>query len=294
MSEKKEGQAERLFEALNGVDPELLARSEKEKKTISFQKYAKTMKMVAACLALIVVGGTCWVTLHNGGKQDAASMADCEDAPIAVVDLRLATQPNAEGVKEDALKDSLADKQNGEAGYDGQTKGIPNQVVIAQKEDEDRIEKEAVEEIIKDYGETAFATNDDEAELDTETAGTGADYLTKISKSVKLQGVNPSYRGKVMLQGKAESFGQNEEKSLDVKVFYWLDGLDLRPAEDQTFEEYVSVQLFDEKGNAIKEIRVRDIYLQKSDLAGTFEIIDKEYNYDELRKALEARTQVEE
>ncbi|MBP5281076.1 MAG: hypothetical protein J6Z22_01105, partial [Lachnospiraceae bacterium] len=75
MDEKRNEQAMKLYEAMSGVDPELLARSEgagKKNKVIPFWRYAKVM---AACLALFVVGSACWAVMHNGLTQTAKESA---------------------------------------------------------------------------------------------------------------------------------------------------------------------------------------------------------------------------
>ena len=290
MNEKKEGQAERLFEAMSGVDPELLARSEKKKNVISFQKYAKAMKVMAACLALIVVGGTCWVTLHNGGMQ---TMPMTEKMIFATDhDGNFAHNPNKGDMAEDAA--GIVMPNHGKANDNEDNNAVGEMEKDRPNSWEEIDLNHTVSEDEEDHAIGDVETIQEETEAYQDAKGTEADYLAKISKSVILQEANPSYRGKVMLPGEAESSRQIEGKSLAVNVYYWLDGLELMPAEDQTFENYLSVQLFDEEGNAIKEIRVRDVYLQKSDLKGTFKIVDKEYDYDALRKALEAEPQAEE
>ena len=57
MEEKRQGQAERLYEALGGVDPALLERSEKRRKVLPIWRYGGTM---AACLALCLVLAASW------------------------------------------------------------------------------------------------------------------------------------------------------------------------------------------------------------------------------------------
>lgn len=282
MSEKKMGQAERLFEAMSGVDPELLARSEKKKNVISFQKYAKAMKVMAACLALIVVGGTCWATLQNGGSQKSAdSMATINALPDS--GKRVSNSGKAD-VAEAAQATADAETRAEEAAYDNEA---ANYYQVDGYPMEGASESEAL--------------SDDKTQLSKDvqsesvTASLQEGYLLKISDQVDVSELNAKYYGKTLMiseQGKRSK--QSVTKSLSTMIYSWLDGLELMPAEDQTFEDYVCVQLIDVEGNAVKEIRVSGVYLQKTDLDGTYEIVDEEYNYDELRRALEAVLQAEE
>lgn len=62
--EKKEEQSVKLYEALEGADPELLARSEKTKKVVPLWKYSG---MMAACIAFLVVGGISLFAIQMSG-----------------------------------------------------------------------------------------------------------------------------------------------------------------------------------------------------------------------------------
>ncbi|MBO4750837.1 MAG: hypothetical protein J5546_11030 [Lachnospiraceae bacterium] len=282
MSEKKTGQAERLFEAMSGVDPELLARSEKKKKVVSFQKYAKAMKVMAACLALIVVGGTCWVTLQNGGSQKAS------DATAQMS----ATRDNGEkGKRINSLKGDVAEaaQSTSEAGKQYDSMACDNEAAnYYEADDEPREVASAIE-----------ASNDDGKEVskgvtsDSATATLQEEYFLKISKQVD-PSMLISYSAKASIEEYGKRSEQSVTKSFSTAIYSWLDGLELVPTEDVIFGDYVCVQLIDAEGNVTKEIRVHDSYLQKTDLVGTFEIVDEEYDYDELRAALEAAMQAEE
>ena len=66
MEEKRQGQAERLYEALGGVDPTLLERSEKRRKVLPIWRYGG---MMAACLALCLVLAASW----NVSRQEKSA-----------------------------------------------------------------------------------------------------------------------------------------------------------------------------------------------------------------------------
>lgn len=282
MSEKKTGQAERLFEAMSGVDPELLARSEKKKKVISFQKYAKAMKVMAACLALIVVGGTCWVTLQNGGSKTASDATaqmsatrDNGEKGKGINALQGESAKAAESTVEVGRQDDAMACDNEAANY-YEADGEPREVASAM--DAPNVDEKEVSK-----GETS----------DSATATLQEEYFLKISKQVD-PSMLISYSAKASIEGYGKRSVESVPKSFSTAIYSWLDGLELIPAEDVTFGDYVCVQLLDEEGNVTKEIRVHDSYLQKTDLEGTFEIVDEKYDYDELRAALEAAMQAEE
>ena len=129
---------------------------------------------------------------------------------------------------------------------------------------------------------------------DSTLSGIQGEYFLKISEKADLSMLNSKYSGKASIEEAGKRSKQSVTKSFSTAIYYWLDGLELMPAEDVTFGDYVCVQLIDAEGNVVKEIRVNNYYLQKTDLEGTFEIVDEEYDYDELREALEAALQAEE
>ena len=124
MDEKKTDQAIRLFEALDGVDPELLARSEKEKKIIPFQRYVRAAAMF---LAVIAVGGLGIYTVRNVG-QKAASESAMYSAQDNMSKMNVSenagassgkgvSDGNAAGSYAEQYADEAADWANAEAAY---------------------------------------------------------------------------------------------------------------------------------------------------------------------------------
>lgn len=69
--------AMRIFEALSSVDQELLERSEKKAKVISFPKAAKAM---TACAGLLIVGVVTWTGMRNmKGMEETADACAAAD-----------------------------------------------------------------------------------------------------------------------------------------------------------------------------------------------------------------------
>lgn len=105
MQSDKQDQAIRLFEALEGVDPMLLERSEKQKKVIPIWRYGSA---VAACLALVFVGMMSWNGLRGAQKAmntDAGGAAE----PAQYI----FTGPKSEGLESNGAADALAEAEGG-------------------------------------------------------------------------------------------------------------------------------------------------------------------------------------
>ncbi len=124
MDEKKTDQAIRLFEALEGVDPELLARSEKEKKIIPFRRYVRAAAMF---LAVIAVGGLGIYTVRNAGQKAAneSAMYSAQDnmakksisGNAGASSGKGVSNGNAAGSYAEQSADEAADWANAEAAY---------------------------------------------------------------------------------------------------------------------------------------------------------------------------------
>lgn len=82
MSQKEE-KALRVFEALNGVDEELLLRSEKkaEKKPGKIFRFQTVSRVAAACLGFLVVGGV-FLAVQNSQMKSATPMAEDRNLSI--------------------------------------------------------------------------------------------------------------------------------------------------------------------------------------------------------------------
>lgn len=97
MSQKEE-KALRVFEALNGVDEELLLRSEKnaEKKPGKIFRFQTMSRVAAACLGFLVVGGV-FLAVQNSQMKSQTPMAE---------GIRFATMENQNGIADIAEFDA--------------------------------------------------------------------------------------------------------------------------------------------------------------------------------------------
>lgn len=284
MSDKNE-KAMRLYEAMEGVDPELLARSEKkaagQKKIIPFQRHLKAM---AACIALVVVGTACWATLQNGGGKKASGDA-----------------ASPKGANYVAASDSQR-KKGGKTQMDAVPDGIQNS---ANLHGDDAMENEAPEAGDWNAGaqtECCEAVGPQkDYEEDNKTDATG----NSMAKQYNLL----SFRSERSLETKATmdfqnkrmeiAFGQEEAKpvknqQLALMTYEYLKELQIGATEEKEFStDYVTIRILDEDGNVTEAFCVSGVFLKLMGLEDTYEILNNEYDYYELLEELFAITEEE-
>jgi len=117
-------QAGRLFEALSGVDEELLERcnrEEKRKNRIVYRLFGKYGKAMAACVCLIVAGAAAWSGYRFvTGPCGSTGAADLNNAPAELSDMAqsvwTADSGGGEAGPEDGTDGSHMDAAGGTAG----------------------------------------------------------------------------------------------------------------------------------------------------------------------------------
>lgn len=276
MEEKKMQAAERLYEALGGVDPELLARSEAEnkKKVIPFGRWAKAM---AACLALVVVGGACWATMHNGLGKEANDMASSitQDAREAI------------GMNDESKADLAADNADSLIQYEGNSASeASEEAEFADNEPWAESENKASEGMPQENAAQTMNPS-------TDSAAGGNKYEAQPKKYLSLwkDEVNLDIRSG-MTSGSLEiAFGEETpvriKSSRLAKVLYdYFCNLQTVPARDADFGDCVTVNLYDGDGNVADEFRISGPYVQRMGMEGTYEIVEEGYSYENLREAL--------
>lgn len=280
MSDKNE-KAMRLYEALEGVDPKLLERSEKKtaakNKIIPFQRYVKAM---AACVALVVVGTACWATLRNGGDQKSAKEDTVREQANYVADAGDAA----------ATGSRWHDEAEGTSERDFAT-GVANGI-------SDGLESQKNKGAMEEYADA-----EPQSDNALESAASSYEQLTierDGTKNFKSYLKADFDWNEAFLDKRMEiAFGQEEPKQVtDQRVAYavyeYLKTLNLARTEDQDFTDYVTIRILDLDGNATEAFCVSGDYLKLMGAMDTYVILDDAYDYAELMDGLFAITQEED
>ena len=300
MDEKRNEQAMKLYEAMSGVDPELLARSEKaekKNKVIPFWRYAKVM---AACLALFVVGSACWAVMHNGlAPQSKQSTADGTSKSTGKSE-----NYTANAITQDAGTMPAEQAENAIGAHE-----------TASFSDEcDAVGMEAEESEKADYGANSESQQERQEEatgIPTGTDGNATSYRGILA--FNLQGLDVSgllenaKRMKVGVvldkeQLKSSSTREITNDLMTYKTVAYLEGLEKIQVDYCELEEdFLSITVYGmaEDGDT-SEAKPTEVYnLDRKHMilsvAGEYyEIVDPEYDYERLSEELLQITQGEE
>lgn len=292
MSEKKREQAMRLYEAMGGVDPELLARSEKEvtakKKVIPFYRYAKVM---AACLALFLVGGTCFLTLRNGGQKDA--MTESNDAAKSI------NKSKGENAAPQSVQSDASFENNAEQAC------VSDNAMQADEAEDLRADARDVFEGADGAGASATINHSEAAAIDGDRTKTNeqpaveaelATDGTLLFKGNSLK-IVPNEMVQYFADKNLEVVMENGEvvaitnRDLGLAVYSYLNQLEKEAVPERTFEQSVTVKLIDPSGDVAKSFCISDVFVKLDDLPDTFKILDEEYDYELLKEALQEMAQ---
>lgn len=280
MSEKKKDQAIRLFEALGGVDPELLARSEKQKQVVPFRRF---VRMAAACLVLLMVGGLSWHVIRTTGGADESGMAGMaikEDSLANGSQSAISGKPK-DFVGEDAFDsanycvDEACESYSGIAEENGDAQEMHDDGSQLQKADgtvsptwlpELEGARTDQEEEVLAYGAKGLAMADEETKL----------YFADKRMEIRLGDQEP-----VRLENQAEALG----------LYAILRGLRLETVQDQSFEAYVVIYVYDAGDNMADSYCVSGNYVKLMGLPDTYEVLDEEFVYEAFYAELQEITE---
>lgn len=309
MSEKKTDQAMRLFEAMEGVDPELLAKSEQTRKIIPFGRYAR---IAAACFAVLMLGGIGYVAVHVGG--DFGHKAATESANYS-------SNGGAAGFAMDvAVGDGAAygDKSKTENADDWG--GAPGETVA--------MHEEAMEEyngsVDKQVSENSAASYDTERE----NAGAVNAPERENADTAAIQGNENAVDGKrseslnVILKEFLNSYSVNEKDDLknkesilplprkQVKVVIgeeqiyegselaeqfseFLQEFELEPVADgegpEEFQPQIRITIVD--GDGVISYNLSGNYVKMDGDEKIYAVLNENYDFEELREGLTALLQ---
>ena len=274
MSEKKTDQAMRLMEALNGVDPELLSRSEKKKKIIPFQYYAR---IAAACLAVCVAGGLMFVTVRYGSgmKQEAATNNSANSAAIGGNGMKngAADQGNhADGGQAEmaAFEEEMEDEQKTEACE--QSHNVAEQAECADS---------ATSNI--DWNGVQGATAATDLNKEYKAAFRVEDILTKLG----LRSADKATTVELKTMSVAITLGEDtftcDTEALR-EVYDYLGTLELEEEDDEAAQFHADIVLarLDGEGRGIEKIAIDGNYVKMEGSENIFRIISEDYDHEKL------------
>ena len=290
MSEKKREQAERLFDAMSGIDPELLARSEKEKKVVPFQKYARISKVIAACLAMFLIGGTCYVTLLNGGKKEAmdTNAIAMEQQDSAKKGKSSSNAPQADM----ATMDDAGAEEN--AAWREESYEMVQEA--AEGESDDMVKENA-----------AASTNSYSANLDdihaTDKAGAKLeDNEDATSSKRQIRSEELLLKGKFALNNSTSNGLGDQQLCITLpsgeaklvgntmiaeQLYAYVQNMLLEETRTKEFTSYVEIDVLNSENEVTKTIKFSGDYLKYEGDDATFEILDEDYDYASFVEGLE-------
>jgi len=256
MNDFKNEQAERLFEALEGVDPELLERSEKKKKVFPFMRVASVM---AACIALFVVGSLSW-----GGAKDSpqtAGISSNSDSYIAEQDISLAV--GKKGAKSVMTENS--EECDDFAAQD-------------QEAFMEEAQNEAVEENV--VGESWNAAGTESKDVQT----LGSDRYVKLYGNADEKTVADSYfSDKKMVFKDLGSEDETEVGIYKAQILYnMLNSFDKIEVKTNDFKPQVTIAIYDTQGELLEKYEIAGKLIRYGDSETVFEISDENFDLDEL------------
>lgn len=298
MSEKKMEQAARLFEALEGVDPELLARSEKEKKIIPFQRY---VRVAATFFALLVAGGLGWITLRYAGGKTAS-----DSAKIASdVSGNMSVAGNAEKyaiAKEEESFDEAADSNYEMAQEDG---NWANDMANAESWESEMTTQ--AEEIFENVAGNSNSMTEQNSIQDLDAMQVGAESSVKYGGLI--QGLKEWMKAKE--GGTREPSSGSIGKSQSMEMVLTVDGKEYGPLADQSVaaalydfltespmeacdgdvamknrSENGSIQIVADGGADGEEVFLLEGNVLTKGGSEVYLILDEEYDFDELKAGL--------
>ena len=184
MSEEKRQGAIRIFEALSGVDQELLERSEAEnKKGTAVFSFARGSKILAAALCFVVLGAGAFTgrrLLLSGGASSRSSQSVQEMAAFDAADAQ-GGQDNGEqsAMAQDSPEGETAMVQDSPEGEAAMAQGSITEEAVEREAAQEEADSEAVQDSQIDYSSKSSSAQELSEEQARQTAVLGA-YVPTI------------------------------------------------------------------------------------------------------------------
>ena len=185
MSEEKRQGAIRIFEALSGVDQELLERSEAEnKKGTAVFSFARGSKILAAALCFVVLGAGAFTgrrLLLSGGASSRSSQSVQEMAAFDAADAQ-GGQDNGEqsAMAQDSPEGETAMAQDSPEGETAMAQGSITEEAVEREAAQEEADSEAVQDSQIDYSSKSSSAQELSEEQARQTAVLGAYVPTPL------------------------------------------------------------------------------------------------------------------
>jgi len=296
MSEKKTDGAMRLWEAMEGVDPELLLRSEKKTEKKKVVPFARFTRAAAACFALFVIGAACWAAVHNGGKKEASN---------AEMSVEMRSDTSDVKNKAGAIQ-SVSDKM--------ESANAANEAYEPYADEAEALEEEANPMPASATANAIESTADGELKADADAMKSleeaVGEYTMKLKPDLSMylrSGKNSqtdssegTQSGTVYsVAGYANEQAYLSDKQLEVAfnledpvtiedpqvasvIYAYVSRLNLELTDDKKFNNFVTIRVYDQNRCMMDCYAISGSYATLDGLPDTYLITDEDYDYDAL------------
>ena len=229
MSEEKRQGAIRIFEALSGVDQELLERSEAEnKKGTAVFSFARGSKILAAALCFVVLGAGAFTgrrLLLSGGASSRSSQSVQEMAAFDAAD--------AQGGQDNGEQSAMA--QDSPEGETAMAQGSITEEAVEREAAQEEADSEAVQDSQIDYSSKSSSAQELSEEQARQTAVLGAYVPTILPEGYVFDRANIT-----------------SDETGETLFIMWINGMDeislglsLQDAENLLFVDVENPETFD-------------------------------------------------
>ncbi|MCR5498851.1 MAG: hypothetical protein K6F31_00485 [Acetatifactor sp.] len=294
MSEKKTDGAMRLWEAMEGVDPELLLRSEKKTEKKKVVPFARFTRAAAACFALFVIGAACFATLHNGGKKEANAEMSMEARSESggknskAGSSQLATDKLESTIALNEAYESYADEPEALEEANPMPASATANAIEAKADGEPKEDVDSMKSHEEAVGEYTLKLKPDlsaylrsgESDQANSGEGTQSDTVYYVAGYANAQ---------AYLSDKQLEVAFNLEDPVAIKdqqvaavIYAYVSSLDLELTDDKKFNNFVTIRIYDQNRCMTDCYAISGKYATLNGLADTYEILDEDYDYDTL------------
>lgn len=189
--EKKREQSIRLFEALSGISPELLARSEKKAESKVIRPWGGRFgRYIAACLAVLLVGGTSlyamkfsgsWKGADNAALQNGASGGASNFIRQGSVAEQITEQIEADRPEEAAADELYLYSPNVQQGTQAVSEGE------GQEENRTPTEQQSSMDGTAEHGKNSLLSDESKKEIESGIRQEGSDSKEGFSAEMSVQ-----------------------------------------------------------------------------------------------------------